>query len=102
MADITVASDGDVMWGATMTMGTTLFLQNGMVWKQVDKNTWAPNGAPLSVAGRWSFIAADATSAVRCGVRAPAGDLHCWGLGSDGRLGLESVATLLRTGFAAR
>jgi hypothetical protein len=71
-----------------------LFLQDGVVWKQVNKNTW-DDGAPLSVAGRWSFIAADATNAVRCGVRAPAGDLHCWGLGSDGRLGLESVETLL-------
>jgi hypothetical protein len=94
MADIVLASDGDVMQGTTMTAGSALFLQNGMVWAQVSKNSWA-NVAPLSVDGRWSFIAADATSAVRCGVRAPAGDMHCWGLGSDGRLGLESVATLL-------
>ena len=88
MADIVAASDGRVPVGTTQIANHDLALVGDNVKKL------GGSYVPFRGDGRWSSIAADATSAVQCGVRAPAGGLHCWGLGSDGRLGLESNANL--------
>jgi hypothetical protein len=89
MADIVAASDGWVPVGTTQIANHDLALVGDKVKKL------SGSYVPFLGDGRWSSIAADATSAVQCGVRAPAGGLHCWGLGSDGRLGLESNANLI-------
>ena len=96
MADIVVASDGTLPLGTTQIANRGLVLVGDVVFKlevQRDSVTGLTR-VPFRGDGRWSSIAAEATSAVQCGVRAPKGDLHCWGLGSDGRLGLESNASL--------